>query len=192
MAGIAEAYKDFVDNSYTFTDEELAEFPAQFEEFVEGRVRQLLSRWRLMNTYVRNGLDRQATAKLARQVARSSCAWLMAVHEIPAYDWTYSGPLMPEAGSEEQRELNHLAASLDISDWLMRWREDTVTRMQWFCSMAACAMERTSIPMRKSLRKRINRTANAVQKEIDGVLHAIQVDRAKPKKAKKDTSDSEV
>lgn len=190
--GIAEAYWQYVDEDLEFDPETLAEWPETgLSEYVEGRVAALVQRWCLLNVYLRGGFERPETAKVARQVARSTCSWLMKVAEIQAYDWTYVNgtSLMPEENSEEYRELAHFAASMDLVAWLGRWREDALARMIWFCSISETALRGWSGSGGRAFRKQVNKISHAIDKEIQGVAHALKQDEAKPRRRK--TADAE-
>jgi hypothetical protein len=194
--GIAEAYKIYVDADVVLAADEVdAWVPEGLNDFVEGRVAALLQRWRLMNVYLAGGFERAETAEVCRRVARNCCSWLMKVTEMEAYDWTYlnSSSLMPAKGSQEYRELAHVAASLDIGDWMGRWREDVIARLGYYCTMSDryLTFPGAGAGRNSAARKLINRTANAISREMDGVIHAIQTNNSKPKRRKKEVEEEE-
>jgi len=191
--GIAEVYKVYVDADMDLDQDEVGDwFREGLDAFVEARVAQLVMRWKLMNVYVAGGMEREETAKVCRQVARNSCSWLMKIMGMEAYDWTYlnGSDLMPDKESEEYRQIAHAAASLDISAWLGRWREECLARMSWYCTMADRALD-AGVPQKTAARKLTNRVAHALNREIDGVLHALHQDNAKPKRRQKGVAEEE-
>lgn len=191
--GIAEVYKVYLDPDMEIHEDEVATwFETGLDVFVEEVVTALTARWQLMNVYLAGGFERAETAEVARRVARNSCSWLMKISEMEAYDWTYKNgsSLMPPKEDPEYKKLAHNAASLDIGSWLYAWRTAVLSRMRWFCSISEKALA-IAVKDKQASRKRTNKTAHALQREIDGVLHAIHQDQAKPKRRQKSVSEEE-
>lgn len=186
--GLASAYWEYVDEDMVLDPETVSSWgTVGLQEFIEGRVGALVVRWRLMNVYIAHGMERPGTAKVARQVARSTCGWLMHVAEMEAYDWTYKDASgLMDVDESEMRRLSHAAASLDIAAWLGRWREDVLAQMSWYCTVS---QRHLAASPGRSLNKKLNRVAHAVHRELEGVVHAINEDQSKPKRRK--TADAE-
>jgi hypothetical protein len=167
-------------------------FQEQREVDIESMIEILVDRWRVLNVYIWNDMPRQETAVKARQIARNKCSWLMKVNNLKAFDWLTEkgqGALMPDLDSEERLELNHRAASLEMFPWLMIWRERALVNLQRFATYSDALLQTGR--MTRNWRSVANKTGSALEKELEGVIHVIELDGAKPRSHKKKAEEEE-
>jgi hypothetical protein len=190
---IAQAYQKYV-------DEELVEkatagdlkdwYEDGFNIELAGHADRLRDRWLVLYVYCRNEMERKHTAEAGRDVARRSGQWLYAKLDFRRYlDWTWSA--IDHMDPDERVQWNHQAAVIDIEKYLLNWREHTLVILQLFATRCDAVLRKGSMFVSKQERRHYNVVLNILEKEMQGVVHAIKEDHARPRRLKKEVEEEE-